>query len=70
MPKAGIQDSGLFLAAVGWIFIGSSTWSRKLLFSLKIAVWAHTPYARESTATTVNPGLLRRKCSPYRVSSN
>src|SRR5206468_6527204 len=37
---------------------------------LKIAVFAPTPKARESTATIVKPGLFRSTRSAYRVSCN
>src|SRR5215467_3257080 len=37
---------------------------------LKIAVFAPTPNARESTATIANPGLFRSTRSPYRTSCN
>src|SRR5436853_5632553 len=37
---------------------------------LKIAVFAPTPNARESTATIVKPGLLRSTRSAYRTSFN
>jgi hypothetical protein len=35
---------------------------------LKIAVFAPTPKARESTATIAKPGLFRITRSPYRTS--
>src|SRR3984893_13567653 len=37
---------------------------------LKIAVFAPTPKARESTATIVKPGLFQSTRSPYRISCN
>ena len=37
---------------------------------LKIAVFAPTPNARESTATIVKPGLFQSTRSPYRTSCN
>src|SRR5947207_14951785 len=37
---------------------------------LKIAVFAPTPNARDSTATIVKPGLFQSTRSPYRMSCN
>jgi hypothetical protein len=58
------------------IFTRRSGWEKgsecnKTAFTmLKIAVFAPTPSAKESTAMLVKPGLFQSARSPYRVSCN
>jgi hypothetical protein len=49
-------------------FLTGSTRRRKSLTRLKIAVFAPTPRARETTATAVKPGLTRSSRTAWRTS--
>src|SRR5205823_14765751 len=58
----------IFTRRSGW---GKGSERNNTAFTmLKIAVFAPTPKARESTATIVKPGLFRSARSAYRISCN